>query len=60
MPPSKTERCRQVCGFSSLGSPSGVNGVVMVDAVVLSFRYLGHQDILAWGLRFLKSVRLYP
>ena len=58
MPPSETERCCQVCGFSSLGTPSGVNGVFMVDAVVLPLGFLGYQDIQAWGLQFLKSIGL--
>lgn len=35
VPPSETEQCRQVCGFSSLENIYGVNGVGMVDAAVL-------------------------
>lgn len=45
--PSEAERCRQVCGFSFLGNLSGANGVGMVDAAVVTFGFLGHQDIQA-------------
>lgn len=55
MPPSETEQCLQVCGFSSLGNLSGVNGVGMVDAAGLPFGFLGHQDIQAWGFHLLNS-----
>lgn len=47
VPPSGTGQCRQVCCFSSLENMNGANGVGMVDAAVLPFSFLDHQDIKA-------------
>lgn len=40
VPPSETELCCQFCGFSSLGSPFDINGVVTVDAGFFFFIFV--------------------